>query len=195
MPPNPADPSARPRSAVGGLRRVAENPVQVRLLSTAVLLAAWYLALYAPLAAEIDEATRRLAQERQRLTLARQIEGLRAEGQRVKGRVSEDGDRDALARHLMQSVDGLALRLKSLDPRPVVDVGPFKAATYYLVVEGPYDQVRSLLHRLESSDRLLRIDMIRLASSSRLEGSTVAGAGSDAEDQVEMRLTIMGIVG
>ncbi len=68
----------------------------------------------------------------------------------------------------MQSVHGLGLRLKSLDPRPVSDVGPYKAATYYLVVEGPYGEVQALLRRLETSPRLLRLDLIRLGSKAML---------------------------
>ncbi len=61
------------------------------------MLAVWYFALYTPLTAQIDESTKQLDQERRRLGLAKQIEQLRDEAGRVKGRLSEGGDRDALA--------------------------------------------------------------------------------------------------
>lgn len=191
----PGAPTRRKPSALEGILR---SPTRLRLVVTLTMLGGWYFGLYGPTVARIDELNARLADERKRIGLAREVGGLRGELDRIKGRLLDGNDRDALARHLMGLVHGLPLRLTALSPRPPVEAGPYRAAVFQLSVEGSYEAADGLLRRLEGSPRLLRLDSYKLTALDKKAASTGspgAKAAASTGQEVELQVVVVGIIG
>jgi hypothetical protein len=188
-----ATPPPPKRGSLDILLKIVHQPTHLRLAVAATLLGAWYMAVYSPIVGQIDEVRNDLAEQTRKLGLAGEVQGLRREADRVKDRFIEGADRNGLSQLLIEGVRAIGpLRLTTLEPRDTIEVGPYKAAVFYLVVRGTYQDVERLLRWLESSPKLLRIDQIRLMSQDK---STAAARAANPGTEVEMQVNLTGILG
>lgn len=174
-------------------RDLLHRPLRLRVVLSVVLLGSWYAGVYRPLQGQIDRAAARLDGDRERLALARDVERLRRESGRFAPRLPPPGDGNQWVGFLMDGVRRVPLKLVALEPRPPVDVGPYRATVLRLVVEGPYPDLERFLRWLEDAPRLVRIDAIRIAP--RPAGGPGGGGGNGGPAVGEMQLLVMGVNG
>jgi hypothetical protein len=148
-----------------------------------VVLTAWYFAFASPMTAEIDDVQKRVERERKRLGVAVEVERLRGEVGKFQGRLPVKTDPNEWVAYMLDGVRKLPLRLVMLDTDGQRDVGPYKAVVVKLQVEGAFHDVDALLRWVESNERLLRVDMIRLEPS--------RGGGG----LVDLHMVVLGVMG
>jgi hypothetical protein len=163
------------------------RPARLSLVLYVVLAAVWYVAAYLPLRGGVDQAARRVAAERERLALAREVSHLRHEVERFQGHLPAPGDGNAWVHFLMGGVRQFPLRLVSLEPRPAVEVGPYQGVVFRVIVEGAYPDLGRFLRWLEGGPRLVRVEALQVAAQ---DGQ---GAGQAATSQ--MQVLVMGVDG
>lgn len=181
--PNAVSPMAR-------LRRLLHQPTRLGMALNGVLLAAWYGAAYTPLHKAIVDDEERVAAERERLELAREVDELRAQAKRYAGLLPEPEEGDVWIPFLMGGVRQFPIKLISLEPRPPAKVGPYRAAVHRMVIEGSYPDLEQFLRWLEGSPRMIRVDSVRVVSRAVTGRSASAGATTN-----EMQLMLLGIEG
>jgi hypothetical protein len=163
------------------------RPARLSLVLYVGLPVIWYVAAYLPLQGGVDEAARRVAAERERLDLAREVSHLRREVGRFQGHLPEPDDGNAWVHFLMGGVRQFPLRLVSLEPRAVVGVGPYRGVIFRIVVEGTYPDLGQFLRWLEGAPRLVRIESIQIAAGDH------KGPGPAATNQLQV--LVMGVDG
>ena len=159
------------------------NPGQLRVLVTVLMVVAGYAGIYLPLNGETTEATQELAGERQRLELAREVEQLRAQHQRFRGRLPEKSDPNEWVQYVLAGTRGLPVKLTTLDAAPPRDVGPYRAVVLKIELEGAFADLNAFLGWLETNERLFRVDAVTIEPSRHAGGALV------------MHLTVLGVMG
>ncbi len=159
------------------------NPVQLRAIITGLVLLAGYAGIYMPLSDGIEETTRKLASEKKRLDLARDVEHLRAQYKNFKHRLPEKSDTNEWVQYVLVGVRRFPLKLATLDADPLRDVGPYKAVVLRIELEGAFPDMNRFLGWLETNERLLRIDAVRIQPHRSGNGTLV------------MQLTVLGVMG
>lgn len=183
---NPPDRSSRLQ---GLIHATVHHPIRLRVAMAAALLLAWHLALYGPLTNRIAEEAGRLAAERERLELVKDIDHLAREEGRYAARLSKGG-RNAWVQFLVDGIGQRSLKLISLDPQPPATVGPYRAEVVNVVVEGTFRDLEGFLRWLETTPRLVRIDKFDLGSRQ----GRLAAPGRSAVGY-KMQLVVMGVMG
>jgi hypothetical protein len=172
---------AKPDFKADLLRRL-HDPVQLRVIVTAVALAAGYAGVYLPLAGAVEEASRRRAAEQARVALARDVARLRAEFERVRGRWPPGSDANEWVEYVLGGIRRYPLKLVALEPDKPCRVGPFQAVVLRLSLEGPFAELNRFLRWLDANERLLRVDAIKLEPDPKRRHLT-------------MHLTVLGLMG
>lgn len=172
------------------LRSVVENPSRLKVVLSALFLAGWYFGIHAPLSGKIEERTTTIKAERDRLELAKLVDHLRNETARVSARIPDDSDGNEWIAFLMNQVRKFPLKLVSLDPRPPTEVGPYKVVSFRMAVEGKYMELERLLRSIETSPRILRVELAKI--SPKLEDSSTRN--KRASQNMELQLHILGVI-
>jgi hypothetical protein len=159
------------------------DPVQLRTLTTVVVLSIAYAAVYMPLADQIESTSRTLAAETKRLDAAREIESLRAQYQKFQKRLPEKSDPNEWVEYLLGGVRRYPMKLVQYDAEPMREVGPYKAVALRLELEGAFPDMNGFLNWLETNDRLFRVDLVRIQPHRSGNGTMV------------MQLTVLGVMG
>jgi Tfp pilus assembly protein PilO len=142
--------------------RVLHNPTQLRVLLAAAILGVWYAGFASPMTTEIDETARRTEREKKRLTVAVEVERLRAQVARFHSRLPVKTDPNEWVEYMLEGVRRFPLRMVLLDTDGTRDVGPYKAIVVKLQVEGRFHDADEFLRWVENNERLLRVDSLRL---------------------------------
>ncbi len=159
------------------------DPLQLRLFATGSMLLAGYLGIYMPLSGRIAELAPKLAQEQKRLSLARDIEHLRHQVDTYKDRLPDKTDTNEWVQYVLEGIRNFPLKLVALDPAAPRRAGPYKAVVLHIEIEGAFSDLDSFLHWLESNDRLMRVDAVKIEPA-RGERKTLV-----------MQLTVLGVMG
>ena len=159
------------------------DPIQLRVFLVVALLLVWYGAVYMPKSGEVDETTRAMARDRKRLALATEIESLRAQVGRFQGRLPEKRDPNEWVQYVLGGIRRYPLKLVSLDPDELKDLGPFKLIVLRVELEGWYHDVDAFIRWLEANPRLFRVDIAALQPHRSGNGRLV------------MQLTVLGVMG
>ena len=136
-----------------------------------------------PLSGEIEETSRKLASEKKRLDLARDIEHLRAQHKTIKHRLPEKSDTNEWVQYVLGGVRRFPLKLVTLDSDPLRHVGPYKAVVLRIELEGQFPDMNGFLGWLETNERLFRADSVRIQPHRSGNGTLV------------MQLTVLGVMG
>jgi Tfp pilus assembly protein PilO len=173
--------SERTRERKTGVLEWLKDPWKSRLAVTGAIVLIGYLAVYMPLSNQIADTQRKQAKAQRRLELARDIEQLQAQFDRFKDRVPTDADTNEWIQFLLAGVRLLPLTLNQMDTAPPQAVGPYRAVTLRIEVEGKFHDLDRFLHWLESNERLFRVDSMKIVPS-RTDKSTLV-----------MQLTVLGV--
>ncbi len=147
------------RKAIEQLR----DPFRFRMFVTLVLLGLAYFAIYTPLNGKIEATKRKLKREDRLAALTQDVVMLRAQMESFEHRLVKDSDVNDWIQYVLNGVrDRPALKLVNLNTKDERKVGLYRAFGLRLEVSGEMKDLDSLLHWLESNDRLFRIDLIKL---------------------------------
>lgn len=160
-----------------------QDPFQLRVLITGVMLAIGYAGIYMPLSARIDETSAKLAKERKRQALANDVDSLRAQVSKFQSRLPEGTDTNEWVHYVLDGIREFPLKLVTLDSGSPRRVGPYTAIVLTLELEGSFHDLDSLLYWLEANERLFRVESAKIAPA------------RNANDRLVMRLTLLGMKG
>jgi Tfp pilus assembly protein PilO len=138
------------------------QPLKLRVLLCLVIIALWYSLFFSPLSQDTTAATARISRERARVATARQIDQLKKSIVPYQGRVLVGSDINELMRYVIAQMRTSPLKLLDLKPEKPKDHGPIEGLGLKLTLEGRYTEIDEFLKWVETDERLLRIDAIRL---------------------------------
>jgi Tfp pilus assembly protein PilO len=159
------------------------NPTNLRMLLTAAVLAVAYMGIYGPLSGRIDNSREKLAVEKRRLDVIRDIEKLREQYKSFKDRLPGKSDTNEWVQYILSGVRRFPVKLLTLDPDKVRDVGPYKAVVLRIDLEGSLRDVNDFLKWLEVNERFVRIDSISMQPV------------RDKKGMLQVSLTVVGVMG
>ncbi len=146
------------RKALAQLR----NPIRLRFLVCAALLASWYFGFYGPTNEQITLTSARAESEQKRAAIAHQIEALRATLSPYQVRIPEHWGQNELNQYVLEHVRQSPLKIIDLRPIKTRDLGAFDNIGMRLQMEGSYENLDGFLRWVENDIRLLRIDTLRV---------------------------------
>ncbi len=160
-----------------------QNPNHLRIVLTCVVLVVAYVGVYGPLSAQIDKSREKLSTERKRLEVVRDIDKLREQYKSFKDRLPEKSDTNEWVQYVLSGVRQFPVKLLTLDPDKVRDVGPYKAVVLRIDLEGALRDINGFLKWLETNERFIRIDSVSIQPVRNGKGMLM------------MSLTVVGIMG
>jgi len=171
------------KSPIAGFVARLHNRAFLRVVVTGVVLAVAYVAVYSPLAANIDDDVHKLAAHKKRLDTVQDIESLRKEFASFKDRVPENADTDEWVQYMLGGIRKFPLKLILLNPSAPRDVGPYKGIVMRIELDGQLRDMNDFLKWIETNPRLLRVDIMDIETSIQTKGALV------------MHLTVVGVTG
>ncbi len=159
------------------------NPNKLRAIVTGVMLAIGYVGVYMPLSNGMETTNRNLNKERKRLELGCEVEQLRTQFNRFKNRIPKKRDANEWVPYVLDGVRKFPLTLLKWNADEIRDVGPYKVVVLRLELEGAFSGLDAILGWLETNERLIRIDTVKIAPQR-------AGSG-----KLVMQLVVLGVMG
>jgi len=150
--------SSLPRQVLSLLR----NPTRLRLALSAAILLSWYFGVYSPTSEYMTLASTRTDSERKRAVTAREIEKLRSILNPCQDRIPDQSGLNELIQYVMAHVRTLPINLIDLKPGKVKDLGPYDNLNLRLQFESTYEDLDALLRWVETNQRLLRVDTLKI---------------------------------
>ncbi len=141
------------------------DPLQLRIGVAVIVLAVGYGAVYVPFSGQVVETTRKLEHDQQRLALARSIEQLQKQYGRFQHRIPQHVDTEEWVQYMLDGIRQFPLVMTTLDRRPPRAVGPYKVVVLHVDVRGTFFDLDEFLRWLESNERLLHVDAMKLVPS------------------------------
>ncbi|MCX5674523.1 MAG: GspMb/PilO family protein [Planctomycetota bacterium] len=155
------------------------DPVKMRLAVVFAVTGLVVGAVYYPLSGRIDETRGQVSSERQRLATIQEVESLRHDVKAYQSRIGAQSDANEWVQYLLAGSRRAGVGLRSMETRDPRKVGPYTAVALTLEVQGVYPQLKEFVEWLEQSDRLLRVESVRLEK---------------APGMVVMKIYILGVV-
>jgi Tfp pilus assembly protein PilO len=150
------------------------HPTKLRLILCVTIIGGWYVFFFAPLSDQLTETKTLIDKERKRVTIARDIDQLKAKLEPYEKSIPQGENATDLRRHLSDHIRGTPLKLIDLKPGKVKEIGPFDAPALQLSIEGKYTDIDDFLAWVETDQRLLRVDSIRLAPTTKDQSRLLA---------------------
>ena len=143
------------------------DPVRLRLLMVFGLVFLYVVAVHTPLSGRIAGKRKLLAEQRRRLETIKDVDSLRREIRSYRGRILKDADTNEWVQYVLGGLRKARVRLRDMSSRPPQAVGLYRTVTLAIEVEGTYAEIKGFMEWLERSDRLLRVDSIRIEKQPR----------------------------
>ncbi len=156
------------------------HPAKMRVALLGAMTALAIGAVYMPLSDKITKQRRLIVTEQRRLDCIREVETLRKETQQYAARIDPDSDTNEWVKYLLNACRENRVRLRDMQSKEAKRVGPYSAVVLTLEVHGSFAQLKQFLEWLEQSDRLLRVDSVRLEK---------------LPDSVTLKVNVLGLVG
>lgn len=148
-----------------GLQKRLQDPVQLRMFLTGFVLLLGYGCVYIPLSDAIAKESRQLVAEQQRNQLTIDITRLERQQATFAKRLPTSADSNEWMQYILGGIRKWPVQLHSLDPKPSRRIGPYQIAEFSVELEGAFTNLSAFVHWIESNDRLLRIDHIKITPS------------------------------
>ena len=176
------DPATKKSEWKSDLVRRLHDPTQLRWMITAAILLIGTVAVYQPLSGRAEAIARKNAVEKNRLALVRDIEMLRTEYQKVKPWLPVKSDSNEWIQYMLGGIGRCPVKLLSLDSDLPKSLGPYKVVVLRVALEGTFADLDTFLYWLDTNDRLLRVDVVRLEPQAK-------------GGMLVLQLTILGVLG
>ena len=138
------------------------DPLKLRLAVMGAALVIAVVPVYMPLSKKIDENKRRLAFEKERNGYIIDCEKLQKEVNTFRSMIGEKSDTNEWANYLLDGIREFQVKLKGMESKQQRKVGPYKAISFGMEIEGTYPELKKYVEWLESSPRLIRIDTLNM---------------------------------
>lgn len=138
------------------------DPAKLRLAVVAALIAASVLLVYTPLSGRIEQDARKLSAAHKREQDIVAVEKLRKQVQAYRDRIGREAAADEWVGYLLGGLRKFHVRLRDMESRAPRRVGPYKALVLSMEIEGTYPRLRDFVEWLDTSERMLRVDSLRL---------------------------------
>jgi Tfp pilus assembly protein PilO len=161
------------------LEKYLNEPAKMRLAVVVALFVAGIMLIYMPLSDKLAQQRSLIATERSRAEAIELLESLQEQTDAYRSRIPENVDANNWAKYVLDLLRDRKLRLRDMSTKPRRKAGPYEAVVLCVEVEGPFNKIRDFIEDLESSDRLLRIDVVRLEKE---------------KDTIIAKLTILGLM-
>ena len=155
------------------------DPVKLRLGVVTVLTAVAIVGVYLPLSGRIQRTRRQLSAERIREQSIAEVEKLREQVEAYRGRISGHSDTNEWVQYLLEGLRGSQVKLRDMASKKPRPVGPYAAVTLSMEIEGTYPRLKSFVEWLECSERVLRVDAVRLEKR---------------KESVVMKIAVLGLI-
>lgn len=157
------------QSAEAGVKRDRwerlRDPFRMRVALTLLSILAGYSVIYWPLTSHLEQARRRLQQERTRKELHADLDRLRAQVALFDARLPKQTDTNEWVQFVIQGIRRFPLKLNNLDSSEPRRIGPYEAVAMQVEVEGNMQSLDRLLHWFEANDRLIRLESVKLEAA------------------------------
>ncbi len=144
------------------ITRLLGDPGKMRLAVVLAVTAVTVGAIYYPLSGRIEEQRVAVEAEKDRLDAIQSVETLRREVQGFRSRIDKQSDSNEWVQYLLAGSRQAGVQLRGMETREPHAVGPYLAVALNLEVQGTYPQLQSFVEWLDQSDKLLRVDGLRL---------------------------------
>jgi hypothetical protein len=155
------------------------DPGKMRLAVIVLVTGLTLGGLYYPLSGEIGLQRAAVASEKDRLDTIRDVESLRREVKAFRSRIDKQSDTNEWVQYLLDGSRQCGVRLRGMETKEPRAVGPYTAVVLVMEVQGTYPQLQAFVEWLEQSERLLRVDALRME---KLPGTVV------------MKINLLGLV-
>jgi Tfp pilus assembly protein PilO len=160
---SPTDTTERRSNLKSSLLERLHDPVQLRIGVMVGVFLLGYVAIYTPLNDQIAATTKKLERDKQRLEIAKNLESLQKQFRVFEDRVPQQADSKEWMQCLVEGTRQFPIKLTKIDCRDTRLVGPYKAITMQMDLEGTFADLDRFLGWLETNKRLLRADDLRLS--------------------------------
>ncbi len=165
------------------LRARLKNPLQLRFILGGGLALAWYVGVYLPASAGIEEASRTRSAATAHAAVAREIQGLRAEMEKFRDRLPRGTDPNEWVEYVLAGLRDRPVRLLKLEPKGLRKHGPFNVVILQIELTGKFADLDAALAWIEDNPRLFRVD------------SATIDKGRGSNRDLILRLTVLGVMG
>ncbi len=138
------------------------DPMKMRLAIVVAVTGLAGLGIYMPFSDSIDQQRRLVAAEQKRLSVVQDVESLRQQVADYQKRISGQSDTNEWVQYLLAGSRSTNVKLRNMESKEPQKVGPYKAVSLAVEVQGTYPQMKQFIEWLDRSERLLRLDMVRL---------------------------------
>jgi hypothetical protein len=157
------------------------DPAQLRWIMMGFVLCAGVVGVYMPLSGRADDAERRANHEKERLALIKDLEHLRADYTDIKKHIVKMDPSD-WATYLNEGTRMFkGLRVLSMETQSTRSMPPYRLAVLTIVLEGTFPLFDQYLRWLDTNERLLRVDTVKIEPS-------------DRGDSLQMKVLVQGIM-
>ena len=144
------------------LIKLLGEPAKMRLALVGVLTGLAIVAIYMPLSDQIDQNQRLLAAEKKRFDVIKDVESLRREVALCRPRIGQKSDTNEWVNYLLGGMRQARVKLRDMGLKEPQRIGPYKAISLSVEVQGEYGQLKKFVEWLDQSERLLRVDTVRI---------------------------------
>jgi Tfp pilus assembly protein PilO len=146
------------------------HPLKLRVIICLTTIGSWYFFFFMPLGDQIQVTTARVSRERKRVATAREIETLKKALAPYHVLIPAGADFNELMRHVIDHLRSSPLKLIDLKPEAPKDLGPYQTIGIQLALEGSFPDIDAFLSWVESGERHLRVDTIKLDPNQQVHG-------------------------
>lgn len=150
------------------------QPLKLRLTLCLTVIIVWYLAFFMPIGEQTQATTASITRERKRIATAREIETLRKSLAPHLKLIRAGADLNELMRHVIDHLRSSPLKLIDLKPDASRDLGPYQTIGIQLALEGQFAEIDAFLAWVESGERPLRVDSIKIDPDQKKAGGLKA---------------------
>jgi len=155
------------------------DSTKLRLMVVFSLVCLIVLGAYMPLSGEIARSKALLYDRKRRLETVGEVCALRSEVASYRQRIAADADTNEWVQYVLAGLRTGGVKLRDMSSKPAEKVGPYRTVTLCFEVEGTYPEMKAFMEWLERSERLLRVDSVRLDRQ---------------PENLTMRITLLGLV-
>ncbi len=138
------------------------DPMRLRLTVALALVGVVLGVIYVPLSKRIERRQRELSGEKYRHEIITDVEKLRKQAGAYRHRIGENSDTNEWVQYLLEGLRQAKVRLRDMESKPTKKVGPYRTVTLTLELDGSYRRLKGFVEWLEGSDRLVRVDSMRI---------------------------------
>jgi hypothetical protein len=147
------------------------QPFKLRMILCISLIGLWYSGVFVPTYEQTAMTSARITREHKRIATAKEIEALKKAVEPHHEIIRASADLNELMRHVIDHLRTSPLKLIDLKPEASKDLGAYQTIGVQLALEGQFAEIDTFLGWVESGQRPLRADSIKIDPSQKNSNS------------------------